>query len=118
MITRQAIIGSRGEDIATQWLRDKGYYIIERNWRAGRYEIDIIAEHYDTIHFVEVKTRRKGGWQSAYDSIDEQKIRTLRRGATAYRAMRHIRHNLQFDLIAIEVDQSGGYSIEYVENIL
>ena len=118
MITRQAIIGSRGEDIATQWLRDRGYYIIERNWRAGRYEIDIIAEHYDTIHFVEVKTRRKGGWQSAYDSIDDQKIRTLRRGAMAYRAMRHVRQELQFDLIAVTWNEEGGIAIEYTENII
>lgn len=118
MSTLQATIGSRGEDIATEWLREHGFYIVERNWRVGHYEIDIIAEHYDTIHFVEVKTRKIGSWQSPYDSIDEQKIRTLRRGATAYRAMRHIRHNIQFDLIAIMVDNSGQYSIEYVENIL
>lgn len=118
MSTLQWAIGSRGEDVACEWLRQRGFYIVERNWRVGHYEIDIIAEHYDTMHFVEVKTRKAGSWQSAYDSIDEQKIRTLRRGATAYRAMRHIRHNLQFDLISIEVDQSGGYSIEYVENIL
>jgi putative endonuclease len=115
--SRQAIIGSRGEDIATQWLRDRGYYIVERNWRIGHYEIDIIAEHLDTIHFIEVKTRQKGGWQSAYDSIDEQKIRTLRRGAMAYRAIHHLRHNLQFDLIAITVD-GDNHEIDYVENIL
>ena len=75
------------------------------------------AEHLDTIHFVEVKTRHKGGWQSAYDSINEQKIRTLRRGAMAYRAIHHLRHNLQFDLIAITVD-GDSYEIDYVENII
>lgn len=118
MSSQQAITGSRGEDIATEWLRERGYYIVERNWRTGHYEIDIIAEHYDTLHFVEVKTRKRGGWQSAYDSIDEQKRRTLRRGATAYRAMHHIRLDLQFDLIAITVDNDGTHSLEYVENIL
>ena len=101
-----------------QWLRDKGYYIVERNWRTGHYEIDIIAEHLDTIHFVEVKTRRKGGWQSAYDSIDEQKIRTLRRGAMAYRSLHRLRHNIQFDLIAITTDENDNYEIDYVENII
>lgn len=118
MTSRQAIIGSRGEDIATQWLRDKGYYIVERNWRVGHYEIDIIAEHYDTIHFVEVKTRSKGGWQSPYDSIDEQKIRSLRRGAMAYCSLHRIRHNIQFDLIAITTEQNDGIEIDYVENII
>ena len=112
------IIGSRGEDIATEWLRDKGFYIVERNWRIGRYEIDIIAQHYDTLHFVEVKTRKEGGWQSAYDSIDDQKIRTLRRGAMAYRAMHRIQMELQFDLIAITWNEAGETNIEYTQNIL
>lgn len=118
MSGKTTLIGNRGEDIATEWLREQGYYIVERNWRAGRYEIDIIAQHYDTLHFVEVKTRKEGGWQSAYDSIDDQKIRTLRRGAMAYRAMHGTRLNLQFDLIAISWNESGGTAIEYTENIL
>ena len=113
-----AIIGQGGEDVAMEWLRERGYYIVERNWRVGRYEIDIIAEHYDTLHFIEVKTRKEGGWQTAYDSIDDQKIRTLRRGAMAYRSIHKLRHNIQFDLIAIMTDENDGYEIDYVENIL
>lgn len=113
-----ALIGSQGEYAAMEWLRDRGYYIVERNWRAGRYEIDIIAERYDTLHFVEVKTRKSGSWQSAYDSIDEQKIRSLRRGAAYYRAVRRPRRNIQFDLIAVEHDDNGILSIEYTENII
>ena len=118
MSSRQAIIGSRGEDIAMQWLRDRGYYIVERNWRIGHYEIDIIAQHYDTLHFVEVKTRRDSGWQSAYDSINESKKRSLRRGAMAFRAIRRIQLNLQFDLIAVTVDALGNHTVEYTENII
>ena len=112
------IIGNRGEDIATEWLRERGFYIVERNWRAGRYEIDIIAQHYDTLHFIEVKTRKEGGWQSAYDSIDEQKIRTLRRGAMSYRAIHRTPLELQFDLIAVSWNESGAVTVEYVENIM
>lgn len=111
-------IGGRGEDIAMQWLRDRGYLIVERNWRIGHYEIDIIAQHYDTLHFVEVKTRSAGGWQSAYDSINDAKIRSLRRGAMAYRTIRRIQLNLQFDLIAITVDAFGNHTVEYTENII
>ena len=113
-----AIIGRGGEDVATEWLRERGYYIVERNWRVGHYEIDIIAQHYDTLHFIEVKTRKEGGWQTAYDSIDDQKIRTLRRGAMAYRAMHHIRLELQFDLIAVTWNEEGGIAVDYTENIM
>ena len=113
-----AIIGQGGEDVAMEWLRGRDYYIVERNWRVGHYEIDIIAEHYDTLHFIEVKTRKEGGWQTAYDSIDDQKIRTLRRGAMAYRAMHRIGMELQFDLIAVTWNDEGEIAIEYTENIL
>jgi putative endonuclease len=117
-MNEKSAIGSRGEDAAMEWLRSRGYYIVERNWRIGRYEIDIIAEHYDTLHFVEVKTRKAGGWQSAYDSIDEQKIRTLRRAAAYYRATRRPRRIIQFDLIAVSYTTEEEFSIEYTENIL
>lgn len=113
-----AIIGQGGEDAAMEWLRERSYYIVERNWRVGHYEIDIIAEHYDTLHFIEVKTRKEGGWQTAYDSIDDQKIRTLRRGAMAYRAMHRIGMELQFDLIAVTWNEDGDIAIDYTENIL
>ena len=112
------IIGSRGEDIATEWLRDKGFYIVERNWRIGHYEIDIIAQHYDTLHFVEVKTRSLRSWQSAYDSINDQKRRSMRRAAMNYRALHRTPLLLQFDLIAVTVDDHGHHTIEYTENIL
>lgn len=118
MDERSKEIGSRGEDAAMEWLRQRGYYIVERNWRVGRYEIDIIAEHYDTLHFVEVKTRKEGSWQSAYDSIDEQKIRTLRRAAAYYRATRRPRRLIQFDLIAVTLNDEESLTIDYVENIL
>ena len=118
MVGLNAIIGQGGEDAAMEWLRERGYYIVERNWRVGHYEIDIIAEHYDTLHFIEVKTRKEGGWQTAYDSIDDQKIRTMRRGAMAYRAMHRIGLELQFDIIAVTWNEEGDIAIDYTENIL
>lgn len=111
-------IGGYGEDLAMQWLRERGFHIVERNWRIGHYEIDIIAQHYDTLHFVEVKTRKAGGWQSAYDSIDQSKIRSLRRGATAFCAMRKISLLVQFDLIAVTTSDNNPPTINYVENII
>ncbi len=111
-------IGNRGEDAAVEWLRERGYYIVERNWRVGSYEIDIIAQHFDTIHFVEVKTRHISGWQSTFDSINEQKRRTLRRGAMLYRQIHRLRHIIQFDLISVVVDDHGNSTIELTENIL
>ncbi len=111
-------IGNRGEEAAVEWLRERGYYIVERNWRAGRYELDIIAQRWDTLHIIEVKTRHEGSWQSATESINEQKIRTLRRAAAMYRALHHLRLNIQFDLIAVTIDEHDQLHIDYTESII
>ena len=50
----KAAIGQRGEELAVRYLRDRGFLIVARNWRAGRYEIDIVARKMGMIHMVEV----------------------------------------------------------------
>ena len=50
-------IGDYGERLAVTYLRLRGYHIKERNYRSGHYEIDVIAERFRTVAFVEVKTR-------------------------------------------------------------
>ena len=59
-----AQIGAYGERLATRYLRLRGYRIRERNWRTGRYELDVIAENFSDVVFVEVKTR-------AYTVLDD-----------------------------------------------
>ena len=51
-------LGKMGEDLAVQYLTDKGYEILERNWRNKHKEIDIIAKDGETLVIVEVKTRQ------------------------------------------------------------
>ena len=51
------LTGRKGEDIAVEYLQNQGFRVLERNWRFGRWEIDIIACHRNMLHFVEVKTR-------------------------------------------------------------
>ena len=51
-------LGKRGEDLATEYLMKKGYKILERNFRAGKCEIDIVAKDGQKLVFVEVKTRK------------------------------------------------------------
>ena len=67
---------------------------------------------------IEVKTRSIDGWQSPYNSIDESKRRSLRRAAMNYAALHRLRHELQFDLIAVVVDSHGHMTIDYTERIL
>lgn len=114
-----ALTGRAGEMMAVEWLRAHGFYICERNWRAGRYEIDIIAMRWDTVHFVEVKTRRSGAWISPQAAVDASKIRALRRAASAYLAMHRMNcYHIQFDLAAVETHPDGHGELQYTENII
>lgn len=50
-------LGKMGEDLACEYLVNLGHTIVERNWRSGHYEIDIISVEGGVLHFVEVKSR-------------------------------------------------------------
>ena len=71
--------GKWGEDLAADYLREKGYEIIERDWRDGHRDIDIIARSPDlrTIVFVEVKTRATDVITKPEEAVDRRKIRNI-----------------------------------------
>ena len=110
--------GDHGEQVAVDWLRRNGFLIMERNLRYGRYEIDIIASRWDTVHFVEVKTRHAGSLTSPEDAITRNKAQALQKAAAAYIAGHRLTHELQFDLIAVEIMPDGSAEVRYTENAM
>lgn len=93
--------GSRGEDLAVEYIRRKGYVILDRNWRSGHKEIDIIARHEDTVIFIEVKTRRSSQYGRPEDAVSRQKMHMLVSAADAYLRFNRIDLDVRFDVIAI-----------------
>ena len=57
MSNQKATVGQTGEDVAVKFLEQNGYTVLERNYRSGHQEIDIIARDHEFLIFVEVKTR-------------------------------------------------------------
>ena len=55
-------LGSWGEELAADYLRNKGYFVFEYDWNSGHRDIDLIAKDADVVVFVEVKTRGRRGW--------------------------------------------------------
>ena len=66
-------LGKSGEDIACRYLEGLGHTILERNWRGGHLEIDIISVDPDGIHFVEVKARQKSIQAPPQDNVGAAK---------------------------------------------
>ena len=63
-------LGKWGEDLASDYLEQKGYTIMERDWKSGRRDIDIIARDGNIVVFVEVKTRRSSVFGEPEEAID------------------------------------------------
>ena len=110
--------GALGEQAAVDYLRQNGFMIVERNYRVGRSEVDIIASRYDELHFVEVKTRKFGTMTAPEEAINEQKLRAMRRAASAYMAQHHSMLEPKFSLIAIDIIGERVESLRFVEDAL
>ncbi len=113
MIT-SARVGISGEKAATKWLRQNGFLIRDLNWRIGKSEIDIIATKCGVTHFIEVKTRRLGSGFLPEHAITKEKVGAFMRGARSYIAQFGLSGDLSFDLIAVDLEESGELVVRYL----
>jgi len=109
--------GDRGEDIAADYLENKNYQIVERNYRYGHGEIDIIAMDKDVLVFIEVKTRKNLEFGPPELAITRNKQRQIRKIAEAYLVEKEISdRDCRIDVIAILIKQNLPPKINHIEN--
>jgi len=108
-------LGKKGEKIAATHLAKQGYTIKERNWRFGKDEIDIIAEHDNFLVVVEVKTRSSSYFGNPEEAVDEQKQGFLIRAANEYVIQKEIDLEVRFDIFSIIIE-SGKQTINHIED--
>ncbi len=106
-------IGKRGEDIACELLISMGHSILERNWRSGHLEIDIISYDPSGIHFVEVKTRSQSIQAPPQENVDRQKQQRIVKAAHGFmrtrKGLMSGNHEYNFDIVAVTFE--GGKAI-------
>lgn len=100
-MTIQQEKGLNGENTAVRFLENKGYRILERNYRAGRYEIDIIARHKGIMVFIEVKARGSLKFGNPEDFVDDAKAERVMEGAENYLDDVNWEGPIRFDIISI-----------------
>jgi putative endonuclease len=101
------MLGTWGESLAAEYLKDQGYEIVERNWRCKQGEIDIVAWAGLQLVFIEVKTRRGQGMGSPEEGLTQRKAQRLVELATLYVAAKATEIDWRIDLVAIELDGQG-----------
>ena len=111
-------VGDRGERLAADYLRARGYDIIERNFRCREGEIDIVARQGETLVFVEVRTRRGRDFGTPEESISSLKQQRLVSLAEAYvQAHDQPNETWRIDVVAVELGPNGEVSrLEHIEN--
>lgn len=110
-------LGNKGEELASDFLIEKGYKIIDRNFRAANGEIDIIAIDKKEIVFVEVKTRRNMLYGEAIDAITPIKKKHILNTAKFYLYKNNLRKvPIRFDIIEVYVYREN-QNINHIKNV-
>lgn len=107
------LIGSKGEDLAAGFLKEKGYKIISRNYKTPIGEVDIIAEDKGTIVFVEVKTRSNDSFGYPFEAVGSRKQHKLKNLALFYMKQRKKDFAVRFDVLSIHI-RNGKKEIEHI----
>lgn len=94
-------LGRKGEQLAEDYLSTLGYEILFRNWRHGRYEIDIVTAKNNVLHFIEVKTRSNNHFGHPEASIDRRKLRRMVHAGAKYLDYYPQWKRIQFDVLSI-----------------
>jgi putative endonuclease len=109
-------LGNIGEQLAVDLLLQKGYQIIERNWRYLKAEIDIIAQKEPkTLVVVEVKTRSNSFIGKPEEFVTDKKIKLLVKAANEYVITHKLDVEVRFDIIAI-VKNTKYQKVEHLED--
>lgn len=109
------VLGKKGEELAVEYLKKRGFKILETNRHFSRYsEIDIIAEEKGVLVFVEVKTRKTNAFGTPQEAITKAKFQHLKNGLFTYLQENPQYKRFRIDVVAITLEP---FKIEHLRNI-
>lgn len=106
--------GRWGEEMAARFLVKNGYVILHRNWRHGHLELDIVADYFGELVFVEVKSRCNEHYQPAELAVDISKRKHLVKVAHDYMHYFRLDQPWRYDIITI-VGDSQAHILKHIE---
>ena len=109
--------GKKAEELSREFLVNKGYKILETNWRFYQKEIDIIAEYNNQLVVVEVKSAMERYYNNASDLLSHRKMHHIVDAAEAYIIRKNIGMEVRFDLVVVIFSREGT-KIEHIEGAI
>lgn len=108
--------GDTAEHIAQGYLLEKGYKILDTNWRIGHLELDIVAQDGEELVVVEVKSREDEPFAHPTDAISEKKMKKLITAAEAWIQYHNWNRDARFDLILVTILGTNDFELEHYDN--
>lgn len=122
MLSARQLLGEKGERIAETWLAARGWTLIERRFRTGHRDIDLVVERASgaggsrVVAFVEVKTRASSGFGGPLGAVNWRKQRELVRAARDWMSrFRRPGDVYRFDVVGV-LFVSGRSEVIHIEN--
>ena len=108
--------GKLAEELAENFLVEKNYKILAKNYRYLKAEIDIIAQFENQIVIVEVKARATDAFMLPQEAINKKKIRLIVSAANEFLETNNIELETRFDVISVLPNEKGKLEIKHIEN--
>ncbi len=108
-------LGKKGEQLAVDFLLEKGYDVLARNYRFDKAEVDIIARKHNILVAVEVKTRSTIDFGNPQEFVKPKQIQRLVKAVDEYVNSKELIVEVRFDIIAI-VKTGNTFKIEHLED--
>ncbi len=108
-------IGNDGEQAACAHLEEKGYQILERNYRYRKSEVDLIVKHGNWLVFVEVKTRSSSFFGYPEEFVDRKKQFLIFEAAENYVYEKDWNGNVRYDIVSVMLTR-GKVEVYHIED--
>lgn len=108
--------GKQAEQHAVEYLENKGYRIVAKNFRYQKAEIDIIAEYENLLIIIEVKARANNLFIEPYEAVDKRKIKLIVSAADAFLRENPYESEVRFDIVSIIRGEGNQLKIQHIEN--
>lgn len=110
-------LGKWGEELAAKYLEGQGYEILERDWKSGHHDLDIVAGNEKVLAIVEVKTRRNRLFGDPEEAIDYKKRLSLQSAINHYVKSHPIKAPVRFDVITIVGTIGSTPEIDHIKDV-
>ncbi len=109
-------LGATGEDLAAAWYEERGYKVLDRNWRCTQGEIDLVLGTSAVVVFCEVKTRRSAAFGAPFEAVTVSKQRRIRVLAAKWLEAHPQRGvDLRFDVASVYAPKDAAPRIEVIQ---